>query len=124
MSAVRDLRSALIAALGLACAAVGLVGCGGGTDPVMVSWRLADGRGCSDAGVTLVQLAADELDHMLDRVRCTDGQSPSQITVQQPFDTLLISAESAQGAPLYVGRIARGSLLQPGTVVLYAVGIR
>ena len=113
--------------------AIALAGCGGDNSlgPMQLSWKFADGRTCTDAGVSTIALTVGS--GMPATVDCEAGFAPAATMVMAPHSgTLTVAALSPQMAAvypmpktdLYEGTLVLDEALLPATVTLYATASR
>lgn len=93
---------------------------------VLLSWQLADGRSCLDAGIADVYIDEGDGQKALDwgYFRCEHGRAPASIAlagIHEHGQHLRITAESWYGAPLYRGELSGVTLPASATVTLFAL---
>lgn len=110
--------------------ALGGAGCGGEAPrPLVVRWRLIDGRTCFEAGVVLFRfsLAGGALENSEAMVRCSQDPMQQRVTLAGalPGATLLGAGDSVSEAPLYRGELRLPSPLadEQELVLRYSGGI-
>jgi hypothetical protein len=106
------LRSLTLIALFASCG-------GGGTGTLALSWRFADGRRCTDSGVSTVEVLSGT--SSLLKPSCSDGFEPAAVMVNEAprGGTLTLRALSPQSGELYRAEQVTDPTLLPTTFTLY-----
>lgn len=90
----------------LVLAATCVVGCAeeGDRVPVMLSWQLADGRDCAEAGISEVEVTVTAASAASSTFECADGLVPNQVDLgafERGIIELEVTALSPFEQPLY-----------------------
>ena len=97
-----------------------------GAGDLQVSWSFADGRRCTDNGVSRIEVVGTKT--VADSggspsFACGDGESRTvQVAVALSGAHLVFRGVSSQQAVLYQGELSFDDLPRQATVVLYATG--
>lgn len=101
-----------------------------GESPLLVSWRLADGRRCIDTGISRVEVQETTRGGAVPdgglgpNFPCIDGETGTVVVSGVPLSGahLFFRGLSSQQAVLYQGELSFNELPHQAMVVLYATG--